>query len=93
MQDQSAQQGLLDPRNLWSHLLRATDALACGDVGAARDLIHGQQYHPEMSPDILTIWQAHLHEAIALRGVPPPLNHPADYTANVQGLFHPPFRQ
>ncbi|MFN3825315.1 MAG: glycosyltransferase [Pseudorhodobacter sp.] len=81
-----------DPRNPWSRSLAALAALAAGDLARTRDIIEGLRHHPDLAPGVLALWQAELEAAEALRGAPPPLNVPADYTANAHGLFRPPFR-
>lgn len=81
------------PRNLWSRLGAVTDHLAAGDLAAARLAIEGVRYHPELSSEVLEIWQQHLAQAEFLRGGPSPVNLPSDYLANRHNLFRAPFRK
>ena len=83
----------LRPRNLWSRLGAANDHLAAGDLAAARLAIEGVRYHPELSSEVLEIWQQHLAQAEFLRGGPSPVNLSSDYLANRHNLFRAPFRR
>lgn len=81
------------PRNLWSRLAAATDLLAMGQTGAAREIIEGISYLDDLPAEVLDIWNEHLRIGDQLRGVPAPLNRPAQYTANEHGRFLTPFRK
>jgi len=81
-----------NPRDPSSRLKTALETLAAGDLARARDIAEGLRHHPDLAPGVMAFWQAELEAALELRGAPAPLNVPADYLANADGLFHPPFR-
>jgi len=80
------------PRDPSSRLRAALDALAAGDLARARALAEGLRHHPARTPGTLAFWQAEWQAALDRRGAPAPLNLPADYLANAEGLFRPPLR-
>jgi len=86
------QRMLCNPRNLWSKLLAVLDLGKTGDFLAADALLESFKYHPELSPDVLGIFQKQLTQLKGGKEIAPKVNIPADFTAHKGTAWHPGFR-
>lgn len=85
--------GDINPRNVWSKLLRVLSLVEAGHTEAAAAALEALKYDPTCTTEILDVYARQV--AMAAAGAPfrPRINTPAQYLSRTDGLLRPAFRR
>lgn len=80
------------PRNYWTKLRAVLYFCSIGDVRAAEATLEGLRHHPELTPDILAIYETHVRQARGAGDQLPRINTPSDYLSSRHPALRQPYR-
>ena len=80
------------PRNAWGKIAEAMRLGTLGEATAARQILDGIRFHPDVDPGLYDMFRRHVEARIPPEHGLHRINTPSDFTSDPTGLLRVPFR-